>query len=158
MTLGGGTDTPVQARRSMPVVTGPRRRERHGRGFRGPLAWPRVPAMETRRERFDALVLDAGDRVRPHLGTRYADLQLAVEDVPPLDPAPWEEQAAPLGRLLRGTAARPDRVVVYRRPVEARAQDDQDLADIVREVVTEQVAALLGVPPHEIDPGIDPDA
>lgn len=113
--------------------------------------------MESRRERFDDLVLDAGERVRPHLGSRYADLQLAVEDVPPLDPAPWEEQTAPLGRLIRGTATRPHRVVVYRRPVEARAQDDQDLADIVREVVTEQVAALLGVPPHEIDPGIDPD-
>ena len=141
----------------MPVVTGARRRDRHGRGLRGPMAWPAVPAMESRRERFDALVLDAGDRVRPHLGTRYADLELAVEEVPPMDPAPWEEQTAPLGRLIRGTATRPHRVVVYRRPVEARAQDDQDLADIVREVVTEQVAALLGVPPHEIDPGIDPD-
>ena len=77
---------------------------------------------------------------------------------PPQDPAPWEEQTAPLGRLLRGTTTRPNRVVVYRRPVEARAQDDLDLADIVREVVTEQVAALLGVPPQEIDPGMDPDA
>ena len=35
---------------------------------------------------------------------------------------------------------------------------DADLAEIVREVVTEQVAALLGVPPHEIDPDRDPDA
>ena len=141
----------------MPVVTGPRRRERHGRGIRGPLAWPPVPAMETRRERFDALVLDSADRVRPHLGGRYAELEFAVEEVPPQDPAPWEEQTTPLGRLLRGTTSRPNRVVVYRRPVEARAQDDLDLADIVREVVTEQVAALLGVPPHEIDPGLDPD-
>ena len=114
--------------------------------------------MDSRRERFDDLVLDAADRVRPHLGTRYADLEFAVEEVPPVDPAPWEEQAAPLGRLLRGTATRAGRVVVYRRPVELRAQDDQDLSDIVREVVTEQVAALLGVPPHEIDPGFDPDA
>ena len=129
----------------MPVVTGPRRRERHGRGVRGPLAWPPVPAMETR-------------RARPHLGTRYSGLEFAVEEVPPQDPAPWEEQTAPLGRLLRGTTTRPNRVVVYRRPVEARAQDDLDLADIVREVVTELVAALLGVPPQEIDPGMDPDA
>jgi predicted Zn-dependent protease with MMP-like domain len=113
--------------------------------------------METRRERFDALVLDSADRVRPHLGSRYAELEFAVEEVPPQDPAPWEEQTAPLGRLLRGTTIRPHRVVVYRRPVEARAQDDLDLADIVREVVTEQVAALLGVPPHEIDPGLDQD-
>ena len=113
--------------------------------------------METRRASFDSLVLDSADRVRPHLGTRYAELEFAVEEVPPQDPAPWEEQTAPLGRLLRATGSRPDRVVVYRRPVEARAADDQDLADIVREVVTEQVAALLGVPPHEIDPSIDPD-
>ena len=52
--------------------------------------------------------------------------------------------------------ARPNRVVVYRRPVEARAQDDLDLADIVREVVTEQVAALLGVPPQRARPGDGP--
>ena len=113
--------------------------------------------METRLERFDDLVLDAADRLRPHLGSRYAALEFAVEEVPPHEPAPWEEQVAALGRLHRGTPGRPDRVVVYRRPVEARAQDDQDLADLVREVVTEQVAALLGVPPHELDPGIDPD-
>ena len=114
--------------------------------------------METRRARFDAVVLDAADRMRPHLGTRYAGLEFAVEEVPPQDPAPWEEQTAPLGRLLRGAGARPNRVVVYRRPVEARAQDDLDLADIVRDVVTEQVAALLGVPPQELDPGMDPDS
>ncbi len=113
--------------------------------------------MTTRRETFDDLVLDVADRLRPHLGTRYAATEFAVQEVPPTDPAPWEEQVAPLGRLLRATASRTDRVVVYRRPVEARAQDDQDLADIVREVVTEQVAALLGVPPHELDPDIDPD-
>ncbi|HMM95737.1 metallopeptidase family protein [Phycicoccus sp.] len=135
-----------------------RRRDRHGRGPRGPLAHPAVPAMTTRRERFDDLVLDAADRIRPHLGNRYAGTEFAVQDVPPTDPAPWEEQVAPLGRLLRATAARADRVVVYRRPVEARAQDEQDLADIVREVVTEQVAALLGVPAHELDPDADPDA
>ncbi|MGL5816353.1 MAG: metallopeptidase family protein [Phycicoccus sp.] len=108
--------------------------------------------MSTRREQFDDLVLEAADRLRPHLGSRHADVEFAVEDVPPQDPAPWEDRAAPLGRLLRGTAARAPRVVVYRRPVEARAQDELDLADIVREVVTEQVAALLGVPPDELDP------
>ena len=122
------------------------------------MAWPAVPAMRTRAENFDALVLDSADRVRPHLGTRYAALEFAVEEVPPSDPAPWEEQTPPLGRLLRATATRDPRVVVYRRPVEARAQDDLDLAEIVREVVTEQVAALLGVPPHEIDPGLDRDS
>ncbi|WP_235504446.1 metallopeptidase family protein [Nostocoides sp. Soil756] len=133
-----------------------RRRDRHGRGVRGPLAWPSVPVMTTRRTRFDDLVLDAADRLRPHLGNRYAETEFAVQDVPPTDPAPWEEQVAPLGRLIRADATRVDHVVVYRRPVEARAQDEADLADIVREVVTEQVAALLGVPAHELDPDIEP--
>ncbi|MBM6405944.1 metallopeptidase family protein [Phycicoccus sp. CSK15P-2] len=109
--------------------------------------------MTTRRERFDDLVLDAADRLRPQLGTRYAATEFAVQDVPPTDPAPWDEQMAPLGRLLRATPERADRVVVYRRPVEARAADALDLAEIVAEVVTEQVAALLGVPPEELDPG-----
>jgi len=122
------------------------------------MAWPPVPAMRSRAEHFDALVLDCADRVRPHLGTRYAALEFAVEEVPPQDPAPWEEQTPPLGRLLRGTPDRDPRVVVYRRPIEARAHDDADLAEIVREVVTEQVAALLGAPPHEIDPDRDPGA
>ncbi|MGL4744526.1 MAG: metallopeptidase family protein [Dermatophilaceae bacterium] len=108
--------------------------------------------MSSRREQFDDLVLEAADRLRPHLGSRHADLEFAVEDVPPQDPAPWEDQAAPLGRLLRGTATQSPRVVVYRWPIRARAQDETDLADIVREVVTEQVAALLGVPPGELDP------
>jgi predicted Zn-dependent protease with MMP-like domain len=112
--------------------------------------------MTTRRTRFDDLVLDAADRLRPHLGNRYAETEFAVQDVPPTDPAPWEEQVAPLGRLIRADATRVDHVVVYRRPVEARAQDEADLADIVREVVTEQVAALLGVPAHELDPDIEP--
>ncbi|MBR7743930.1 metallopeptidase family protein [Phycicoccus sp. BSK3Z-2] len=113
--------------------------------------------MTTRRERFDDLVLDAADRLRPHLGNRYAGTEFAVQEVPPTDPAPWEDQAPPLGRLLRAGAGRTDRVVLYRRPVEARALDADDLAVIVRGVVTQQVAALLGVPPEELDPEADPD-
>ena len=114
------------------------------------MAWPPVPAMRSRAEHFDALVLDCADRVRPHLGTRYAALEFAVEEVPPaLNFAPLENAIAALTRAAD---------VVYRRPIEARAHDDADLAEIVREVVTEQVAALLGVPPHEIDPDRDPDA
>ncbi|MEO7420820.1 MAG: metallopeptidase family protein [Ornithinibacter sp.] len=135
-----------------------RSRDRHGRGIRGPLAWPAVPAMVSRRQRFDDLVLDAADRMQPFLGSRFSGVEFAVEEVPPQDPAPWEEQSAALGRLLRGTSERQHRVVLYRRPIEARAQDDDDLADIVREVVTEQVAALLGVPPQELDPRMDPES
>jgi len=117
--------------------------------MRGPLAWPPVPAMLTRAERFDDLVLDSADRVR---GQRYAATEFAVEDVPPDDPPPWEAQEPALGRLIGPQGHTPHRIVVYRRPVEARARDERDLGDLIHGVVVEQVAALLGVPPSEIDP------
>jgi predicted Zn-dependent protease with MMP-like domain len=46
----------------------------------------------------------------------------------------------------------PARIVVYRRPLEIRATDRDDLADLVRDVVVDQVAVLLGRDPEEIDP------
>ena len=44
------------------------RRDRHGRGLRGPLAWPPVPAMATRAPRFDELVLAVASRMEHHAG------------------------------------------------------------------------------------------
>jgi hypothetical protein len=38
--------------------------------------------------------------------------------------------------------------------VESRAQDADDLADLVHEVVVEQVAHLLGRAPDEVDPEV----
>jgi predicted Zn-dependent protease with MMP-like domain len=67
--------------------------------------------------------------------------------------------AVPLGRLLpaavddRGEST-PPRVVVYRRPLEARAVDRVDLADLVHDVVVDQVARLLGMDPDEVDPPV----
>ena len=43
-------------------------------------------------------------------------------------------------------------IVVYRRPVEARARDGEDRADLVFMVVAELVAELLGRDVDEIDP------
>lgn len=105
--------------------------------------------MTTRRDRFDDIVLEAAQRAQPWLGTRHADVTFAVEDVPPEDPAEWEPRAATLGRLVGGGRV-PRRIVVYRRPVVARAGSEHELAALVRDVVAEQIALLLGVPPDEI--------
>lgn len=109
--------------------------------------------MTTRRQAFDDLVLDSAERLGAVLGGHRLEVEFAVEDVPPSDPAPWEEQVAPLGRLFPAQGRLANRIVVYRRPVEGQAQDETDLALIVHEVVVEQVAALLGVPPSELDDG-----
>jgi predicted Zn-dependent protease with MMP-like domain len=42
--------------------------------------------------------------------------------------------------------------VLYRRPLELRAVDREDLADLVKDVIVEQVANLLGLDPEDVDP------
>ncbi len=138
--------------RDSPAPRGLRRRDRRGRGIRGPLMPPGAPARRTRAERFDDLVLDALARVE-RSWPAVSGTELAVEDVPPSDPAPWESGGVPLGRLFPAEAGQPARIVVYRRPVESRAMDVEDLAVLVHEVVVEQVAHLLARTPEEIDPG-----
>ena len=133
------------------------RRDRHGRGLRGPLAWPPVPAMATRAQRFDELVLDVASRMEHHAGPALGGLEFAVEDVPPSDPAPWESSEVPLGRLFAAQGKMPARIVVYRRPVETRTNDPRELAVLINDIVVEQVAALLGVDPRELDAGYDPE-
>ena len=156
-----------------------RRRDRHGRGLRGRLVPPtvslggrdvRIPLSQTRGERFDDLVLDAVEQLEERWSKQLEGVEFAVEDVPAV-PAPGADAAydadvvadetaggaVPLGRLLpaavdaRGEAS-PPRVVVYRRPLEARAVDRSDLADLVHDVVVDQVARLLGIDPDEVDP------
>ena len=134
-----------------PAARPARRRDRRGRGPRGPLLQAGLPAYRTRAERFDDLVLDAVDLLERRWAQELAGVEFAVEDVPPSDPAPWEDDAVPLGRLFPADGSSPARVVVYRRPVETRA-DEEDLDDLVAEVVIQQVAHLLELPPDDVDP------
>jgi predicted Zn-dependent protease with MMP-like domain len=129
------------------------RRDRHGRGLRGPLAPSTVPLARTRAQRFDDYVLDAVEDLERRLGEELSGVEFAVEDVPdvPADPAELDPDGIPLGRLVPARGKEPARVVVYRRPVEARADPDQ-VRDLVREVVVEYVATHLGVDPESIDP------
>jgi predicted Zn-dependent protease with MMP-like domain len=111
--------------------------------------------MRTRAERFDDLVLDAAARLEQRIGKDLGDVEFAVEDVPPSDPSPWEALDITLGRLFAARGRMPARIVIYRRPVETRVEDPGDLTALVNEVVVEQVAAMLGVDPAELDPGYD---
>jgi predicted Zn-dependent protease with MMP-like domain len=52
-----------------------------------------------------------------------------------------------------GAVARPPRIVVYRRPLSARADSEDELSELVFEVVVEEFARLLGVDPEDVDPG-----
>jgi predicted Zn-dependent protease with MMP-like domain len=45
------------------------------------------------------------------------------------------------------------RIVVYRRPLMARADGEDDLGELVFDVVVEEFARLVGLDPAEVDPG-----
>jgi predicted Zn-dependent protease with MMP-like domain len=53
----------------------------------------------------------------------------------------------------REPAARPARIVLYRRPLLARADGEEELAELVLDVIVEQFAHWLGVDPQTVDPG-----
>ncbi len=48
---------------------------------------------------------------------------------------------------------RPTRIVLYRRPLLARADGQEELAELVLDVIVEQFAHWLGVDPQTVDPG-----
>jgi predicted Zn-dependent protease with MMP-like domain len=146
-----------------------KRRERHGRGMRGRLVPPgvvigtrevAVPISRSRSERFDDLVRDAIASLERLWHDELEGVEFAVEDVPPPDSG-WDEGVVadetaggpvPLGRLLPAAPGVAPRVVVYRRPLEARASGRADLGELVHEVVVDQVAQLLGLDPDVVDP------
>lgn len=151
-----------------PVPRLPRRRDRRGHGLRGPLAPPESPLSRTRAEAFNDLVLDAVERLEGRWRRELASVEFAVEAVPAPDvsgsaatsatgSATGGPDGVPLSRLHLGGAGRNARIVLYRRPIEARAKGRGDLAVLVHDLIVEQVAELLGIPPETIDPdyGLD---
>jgi predicted Zn-dependent protease with MMP-like domain len=111
---------------------------------------PGTPALRTARQKFDQLVLDVvtplDERWQRHLGL----VEYAVEDAPML-PDDWGDETVPLSSLVRGKGQSPTRLVLFRRPIEHRATNRDELEAMVHTVVVEQLAELLGLPPGEVD-------
>lgn len=131
-------------------------RDRRGRGLRSPLLPAEVPASRTRAEQFDQAVLDAVADLEEEWPTELSAIEFAVDEVPPLPEGPVlpssdvvVDGGVPLARFLppgvdvRGRPTKA-RIVVYRRPLEVRAQDSGDLGELVAEVLGEQISAVLG--------------
>lgn len=134
-----------------------RRRDRRGRGLRGALVPPELPLSRSRAEQFDDLVLDAVEHLEQRFAGELENVEFAVEDVPPPELTGLDQDdPVPLARLVpaagSGRDATPPRIVVYRRPLEARAFDRDDLGDLVLDVIVHEVARLLGVEPEVVDP------
>ena len=137
----------------------PRRRDRHGRGLRGRLVPPGIPLYRSRAQQFDDLVLEAVALLEPRWESELSDVEFAVQEVPDLDTV--GEEGVPLARIVRGSPEGSDpehpaigpRIVLFRRPLLARAEDEEELSELVFDVVVEELAEILGVDPDIIDPG-----
>lgn len=125
--------------------------------MRGPLVPSGVPLHRSRAQRFDDHVLDAVERLEQRWPQEIAQLDFAVEEVPPVDHDPdsdWTDDPIPLARMFAGGRLKRTRIVLYRRPIEARSSND-DLAVLVHNICVEEVAHVLGLAPEEIDPHYD---
>lgn len=125
-----------------------RRRDRRGRGIRGPLVPADLPVFRSRAQAFDDLVLDAVERLERLWSRELANVDFLVEDVPLVPPM---TETIPFSRLETDPDGRA-RIVVYRRPVEIRTEDPDEMALLVHEAVVEEVANLLGLEPESVDP------
>ena len=129
-----------------------RRRDRRGRGLRGPLLPPTLPGWRTRSEEFDDALLAAVEQLEKGWSRELSRVEFGVEEVPPSDPSPWERASVALGRYFPAdpAAGLTDRVVLYRRPIQSRCESASDVALLVQLVLLEQVAHMLGRDPEEL--------
>lgn len=143
------------------------RRDRHGRGLRGPLARSNAltsriaqpPRPATKADFFNDAVRASLDRIGRQCPEALIGVMVGIEDVPPVDGG-WAADRVPLAAALEGTIDRPGQVVIYRRPLEHRAMTRRGLRILVYRTIVEQLSALTGRSVEEIDPdgaGADED-
>jgi predicted Zn-dependent protease with MMP-like domain len=130
-----------------------------------------VPLYRSRAQQFDDLVLEAVARLEPRWETELSDVEFAVQEVPDADLLDADgpgglgsglgSGGVPLARVVRGSLDTSDpsapasgpRIVLFRRPLLARAEDEEELSELVFDVVVEEFAEILGIDPETVDPG-----
>jgi predicted Zn-dependent protease with MMP-like domain len=141
----GGTDSPLPPRRREPL-TG------------------RVP--------FEKLVREAVEALPPELKDQLENVAILVEEEPPPDALGeegWPGEDQDLLGLYHGVSrkergfwygnALPDRIVIYRQPLEAISASLEELRKNVRETVFHEVGHYFGFDEQELrdlEEGVDP--
>jgi predicted Zn-dependent protease with MMP-like domain len=128
---------------------------------RGRLVPQGVPLYRTRSQQFDDMVLDAVARLEARWEAELTGVEFAVQEVPEAGELVDDSSPLPLARTVPGSPelddrarpATPARIVVYRRPLMARAENDAELGDLVFDVIVEEFAGFLGLDPDSVDPG-----
>lgn len=152
------------ARSGAQAAAGPRstrspRRDRRGRGLRGPLLPPGLPGAHTRSEAFAGYLAAAVSRLAEVCGPAVEQARFEATMVPEglehrLELVRvWgadlvDDPTGSTRRDARGTAV----ITIHRRPIEARCPVPAMLPDLVYGAVVEQWAELTGLAPEAVDP------
>ena len=110
--------------------------------------------VDVERERFEQLVADALDSIPEELGRLMENVAVIVED------QPTRSQLAGVRGTLLGlyqgidltkrsplsyAGVMPDRIIIFRRPISALAQSEDDLVRMVTVTVIHEVAHHFGI-------------
>lgn len=109
-----------------------------------------LPVSDLRRARFARLVAGALDDLPAEFRERMRNIEVVVEDEPD------EERRREHGELLgiyegvplterREEPWLPDRICIYRKPIEAMSASPRRQAEIVRETVVHEIAHHFGI-------------
>jgi len=107
-----------------------------------------------RQEFFAAAVSEGVAQISRSYPGGLEGVDVGVEEVPYLATM-WSGDQVPLGVCVEATSLRPAQIVVYRRPLEHRAQSRAELRDLVHRTLVEQLAALTAQNVRDIDPDLD---
>lgn len=117
-----------------------------------------LPKSPTAGERFLTAVEQAIARVQRKCPDCLVNVDVGVDEVPS-QPAMWsslaEHGVIPLAVAVEAEPNRPARIVIFRRPLEHRAVDDDDLRQIVYRTLVEQLSTLTGRAAFDIDDEAD---
>jgi predicted Zn-dependent protease with MMP-like domain len=99
-------------------------------------------------ERFERLVVEALDDLPAWIRERLDNVEVLVED----DPPPGQPnllglyEGVPLPQRGGGYfGVLPDRITLFRRPIESSARDEESLRHLVRHTVVHEFAHFFGI-------------
>ena len=125
------------------------RRDRHDRGLSGPVLPHNAPFHKSPDQFFIHHMDQALTEYEHRLGDRLTKISIAIEPVPSERDFVISQGVVPLGRIERGN---PSLIVLYQRPIEMRGQGSQRLVRVLRDVLAELIARVLGLEPFDVDP------
>lgn len=115
------------------------------------------PMSDLRRARFARLVSHALDDLPAEFRERMRNIEVTVDDEP--DPQLREERGELLG-LYEGVPLTergldepylPDRITIFRRPIERMTASPRRQAEIVRDTVVHEIAHHFGISDERLD-------